>query len=68
MLRSWISNMGCGGCAKDVAAILRKVDPDAQPTFDLAAREVFIATETKDAGGFTEALHTSGWTSEHLSG
>ena len=67
MLRFRISNMGCGGCAKGVAAVLRDVDPNAQPTFDLATREVSIATALNDADRFTEALHASGWKSERLS-
>lgn len=68
MLRIRISNMGCGGCAKGVAAVLRKVDPHAQPTFDLTAREVSIATAPNDADRFIAALHASGWMSKRLPG
>lgn len=68
MLRFRISNMSCGGCAKGVAAVIREVDPDAQPTFDLAAREVSIATAPNDADRIIAALHASGWKSERLSG
>lgn len=67
MLRFRISNMGCSGCAKGVAAVLRDVDPNAQPTFDLDAREVSIATALTDADRFAAALHASGWKSERLS-
>lgn len=66
MLRFRISNMGCGGCAKGVAAVLRDVDPNARPTFDLEAREVSIAAAPNDADRFTAALHASGWKSERL--
>ena len=45
MLRFRISNMGCSGCAKGVAKALREVDPIAQTTFDLDAREVRIERE-----------------------
>jgi copper chaperone CopZ len=31
MLRFRISNMGCGGCAKGVAAALREIDPGRVP-------------------------------------
>lgn len=68
MLRFRISNMGCGGCAKGVAAVFREVDPSAQATFDLDAREVSVATALHDAERFTTALQASGWRSEHLSG
>ena len=67
MLRFRISNMGCGGCAKGVAAVLREVDPSAEATFDLDAREVSVATALNDAARFTTALHASGWKSERLS-
>lgn len=67
MLRFRISNMGCGGCAKGVAAALREIDPAAQTTFDLDAREVRIATALNDANRFDAALRAAGWKSERLS-
>lgn len=66
MLRFRISNMGCGGCAKGVAAVLRDVDPAAKATFNLDAREVSVATALNDPDRFAAALHASGWKSERL--
>lgn len=68
MLRFRISNMGCGGCAKGVAAALREIDPAAQATFDLDAREVTVATALTEAGRFDAALRAAGWKSERLPG
>ena len=68
MLRFRISNMGCGGCAKGVAAALREIDPAAQATFDLGAREVTVATALSDTDRFDAALRASGWKSERLPG
>lgn len=68
MLRFRISNMGCGGCAKGVAAALREIDPAAQTTFDLDAREVSITTALNDADRFDAALRAAGWKSERLPG
>lgn len=67
MLRFRISNMGCGGCAKRVAAVLRDVDPHAQATFDLTARDVSVTTEMNDPDRFATALRASGWKSDLLS-
>ena len=66
MLRFRISNMGCGRCAKGVAAALREIDPAAQTTFDLDAREVSIATTLADSDRFDAALRAAGWKSEGL--
>jgi hypothetical protein len=43
------------------------LDPAAQTTFDLDAREVRIATALNDANRFDAALRAAGWKSERLS-
>ena len=54
--------------ALGTAARDREIDPAAQTTFDLDAREVSITTALNDADRFDAALRAAGWKSERLPG
>jgi copper chaperone len=59
MLRIFIANMNCGGCAKAVRATLSEAAPGAEVTVDLQQREVTVASP--DAAPLLAALLADGW-------
>ena len=60
MLRFYIPNMTCGGCAKAVTKALLSVDPQARIETDAPAREVRVDS-TLDQSVFLAALGEAGY-------
>lgn len=60
MLRFYIPNMTCGGCAKSVSKALLSVDPQARIETDAPAREVRVES-TFDESAFIAALSAAGY-------
>ena len=59
MLRFYIPNMTCGGCARIVTRALLSVDPQARIETDPAAREVRVVSALEE-GAFLAVLSESG--------
>jgi copper chaperone len=60
MLRFYIPNMTCGGCAKSVTATLLSVDPQAHVETDPPAREVRVDS-AMDESAFLAVLSEAGY-------
>lgn len=60
MLRFYIPNMTCGGCAKSVTKALLSVDPQARIETDPPAREVRVDSAA-DENAFRAALNEAGY-------
>lgn len=60
MLRFYIPNMSCGGCAKSVTKALLGVDPLARIETDAPAREVRVDSAL-DESAFLAALSEAGY-------
>lgn len=60
MLRFYIGNMTCGGCAQSVRKALLGVDPQARIETDPPAREVRVDSAS-DESAFRAALNTAGY-------
>ncbi len=60
MLRFYIPNMTCGGCAQSVTKALLSVDPQARIETDPPAREVRVES-TMDESAFLAALNEAGY-------
>ena len=60
MLRFYIPNMTCGGCAKSVTTALLSVDPQARIETDPPTREVRVDSGM-DEGAFLSALGKAGY-------
>ncbi|MNL46520.1 Heavy-metal-associated domain protein [compost metagenome] len=60
MLRFYIPNMTCGGCAQSVTKALLGVDPQARIETDVAAREVQVDSAL-DESAFAAALSEAGY-------
>jgi copper chaperone len=60
MLRFYIPNMTCGGCAKAVTKALLSVDPQARIETDPPAREVRVDSAL-DESAFLAVLSESGY-------
>lgn len=60
MLRFYIPNMTCGGCAQSVTKALLSVDPQARIETDPPAREVRVES-TMDESAFLAALNDAGY-------
>ena len=60
MLRFYIPNMTCGGCAKAVTKALLSVDPQARIETDPPAREVRVDS-TLDESAFVAVLREAGY-------
>lgn len=65
MLRFFIPNMTCGGCARSVTRVLLGVDPQAQIKTDPPTRVVVIDS-TLDAHTLLTVLSDAGYPGEHL--
>ncbi len=60
MLRFYIPNMTCGGCAKTVTKALLSVDPDARIEADPGVREVRVDSDLEESA-FIPALKEAGY-------
>lgn len=60
MLRFYIPNMTCGGCAKSVAKALLSVDPQAHIETDPPEREVRVVSALYESA-FVAALSEAGY-------
>lgn len=60
-----VANMGCGGCARSITAVLRKVDPTADIRVDLQRREVAVSGDL-DAERVARALSDAGFPGQRL--
>jgi len=60
MLRFYIPNMTCGGCAKSVTAALRSVDPQARIETDPPSRQVRVESAL-DESAFLAVLREAGY-------
>jgi len=60
MLRFYIPNMTCGGCAKSVTKALLSIDPQARIETDPPAREVRVDSATEESA-FLAALNEAGY-------
>ena len=60
MLRFYIPNMTCGGCAKSVTKALLSVDPQARIETDPPTREVRVES-TMDESAFLAVLDEAGY-------
>lgn len=60
MLRFYIPNMTCGGCARSVTQALLGVDPQALIQTDPSAREVRVESDV-DESVFAAALSEAGY-------
>jgi len=60
MLRFYIPNMTCSGCAKSVTKALQSVDPQARVETDPPAREVRVVSSL-DRSSFLAALNEAGY-------
>ncbi|EGM71944.1 heavy-metal-associated domain-containing protein [Shewanella sp. HN-41] len=60
MLRFYIPNMTCGGCAKSVTKTLLSVDPQARIETDPSTHEVRVDS-TLDENAFLTALTEAGY-------
>ena len=60
MLRFYIPNMTCGGCAKSVSRALLSVDPQARIDTNPAAREVHVDS-VLDESAFLAVLGEAGY-------
>ena len=60
MLRFYIPNMTCGGCAKSVTKALLSVDPQARIETDPPAREVRVESNF-DESAFLAVLSEVGY-------
>ena len=60
MLRFYIPNMTCGGCARSVTKALLSVDPHARVETDSPAREVRVESAV-DESAFLAALSEAGY-------
>ena len=60
MLRFYIPNLTCGGCAKSVTMALLSVDPQARIETNPPAREVRVESAL-DEDAFLTALNEAGY-------
>ena len=60
MLRFYIPNMTCGGCAKSVTAALRSVTPQARMETDPPTRQVRVESAL-DESAFLAVLREAGY-------
>lgn len=60
MLRFYIPNMSCGGCAKSVTKALLSVDPQARIEIHPPSREARVDSAF-DESAFLEALTKAGY-------
>ena len=60
MLRFYIPNMTCGGCAKSVTKALLSVDPQARIETDPPTREVRVYSDA-ERGAFLAVLSEAGY-------
>lgn len=60
MLRFYIPNMTCGGCAKSVTRAILNVDPLARVQADPPTREVRVDSGMAESA-FTNALSAAGY-------
>lgn len=60
MLRFYIPNMTCGGCASSVTKALLRVDPQARIEADPPTREVRVESAL-DESAFLTALSDAGY-------
>lgn len=60
MLRLYIPNMTCGGCAKSVSWALLSVDPQARIETDPPAREVRVNSDLEESA-FLASLSEAGY-------
>ncbi|QYF93085.1 heavy-metal-associated domain-containing protein [Massilia sp. PAMC28688] len=60
MIRFYIPNMTCGGCAKSVTSALLSIDPQARIETDPPAREVRVDS-VLDESAFLVALSEAGY-------
>ena len=67
MLRLYIPNMTCGGCARSVTRALQGIDADASIETNPAAHEVCVVT-TAGEGDLLTALSDAGFPAELRAG
>jgi copper chaperone len=60
MLRFYVPNMTCGGCAKSVIKALQSIDPEARIETDPLAREVRVVSAS-DESAFLAVLSEAGY-------
>jgi copper chaperone len=65
MLRFHVSNMSCGGCAKNVTRAVQVLDGNAKIEIDLPSREITVRGAV-DAPGVVAALKRAGYEARTL--
>ncbi len=60
MIELTVSGMTCGGCVKAVERVVKRTDPDAKATVDLASGHVAIESG-KPAAAFAAAITAAGY-------
>ena len=65
MQRYSVPEMSCGHCVSTIEAAVKKIDPQAVISADLAGHQVTVQTEI-DAGRIAGAIHSAGYENEPL--
>lgn len=60
MIDLTVTGMTCGGCVKAVERVVKRTDPDATATVELASGHVSIAS-SKPAAAFVTAIEAAGY-------
>jgi copper chaperone len=66
-LRMKVDGMTCEGCVEAVTRVVRRLDPDARVTVDLARGEVALATRVESLE-IAEALTRAGYEAHAMTG
>ncbi|HSZ51396.1 MAG TPA: heavy-metal-associated domain-containing protein [Caulobacteraceae bacterium] len=67
MQRYNVPEMSCGHCVSTIEAAVKKVDPNAVISADLAGHQVTVQTQI-DADRIADAIHSAGYQNEPLAG
>ena len=66
MQRYSVPKMSCGHCANVIARAVMSVDPKAEVTIDLSAREIAVRTGTEQSH-IAEAIRAAGYENRPVS-